>query len=159
VRPLKNQVEQAVGALRFARERGWYLRFHVNCARVECRGEPVVKALRDMFASQPDAALVEHGWLERDTFLRLCAEMDVGSQVSYSETFCIVAADLTSAGVPTLGSAEIPWLPPEYQADPNSAEDIKRGLGRVLKLGPLPAARALASYSTASRAIWLKWLG
>jgi hypothetical protein len=50
--------------------------------------------------------------------------MDVGLQVSLSETFNIVAADFIFNGVPLIGSKDITWLPEMFQADPNSSEDI-----------------------------------
>jgi hypothetical protein len=50
--------------------------------------------------------------------------MDIGMQCSFSETFNIVGADFISQGVPVVGSSEIPWASPIFNADPTSSEDI-----------------------------------
>ena len=55
--------------------------------------------------------------------------MDAALQVSFTETFNIVAADCVSQGIPTVGSNQIEWLPSSFQvANPNSADDIAKGL-------------------------------
>ena len=50
--------------------------------------------------------------------------MDLGMQVSYNESFNIVAADFVYKNIPLIGSSDIEWLSSYYQSDPNSYSDI-----------------------------------
>lgn len=57
--------------------------------------------------------------------------MDLGLQVSFNETFNIVAADMVSENVPLIGSDEIVWLNSLYKASTTSSEDITKKLKRA----------------------------
>jgi hypothetical protein len=131
VRPLKNQLIQAQAALNFAETNGLKLRFHVNAGRIEQKGQPVLNNLKGMFlhAYERGHELICHDWLDRDDFLKLCSEIDIGLQVSFSETFNIVAADYISQGVPIVGSREIPWLFRLFAASPTRTASIERSIG------------------------------
>ena len=72
----------------------------------------------------PDFELVEHPWHDKENFLNLCSKMDIGLQVSFSETFNIVGCDIISQGVPLIGSSEIPWSCQKYNASTIDSEDI-----------------------------------
>lgn len=125
VRPLKNHLLQAIAALKFCDQMGFKLRFHINGTRVEGKGDPILKNVRELFAKLGDRAeLVEHPWMDHDQFINVCAQMDMGLQVSFSETFNIVAADLVSVRVPVVGTTEIPWMPTPFCADPTDSDDI-----------------------------------
>ena len=126
VRPLKNHMLQAVGALKMANQIGKPLHFHINGSRIEMKGEPVMNNLRALFTHLESQGhqLISHGWTPRDEFLVLCATMDIGMQCSFSETFNIVGADFVSQGVPVVGSNEIPWSSPLFNAEPTSNVDI-----------------------------------
>ena len=126
VRPLKNHLVQAFGAIEFAERIGKKLRFHVNAGRIEMQGGPALANLKGLFQQISDHGheLINHQWTPREQFLELCATMDIGLQVSFSETFNIVGADIVSQGVPLVGSNEIPWAIPAFCADPTSSEDI-----------------------------------
>ena len=67
IRPMKNQLIQAMAAKVFAQEEGKFLKFHMNTTRVETQGEPVLKNIRSLLGSD----LVEHEWMEPDVFLSL----------------------------------------------------------------------------------------
>jgi hypothetical protein len=136
-------VGQAIAALMFAGTLGRRLRFHINGDRIECGGGPTVKNLEAIFAAEAGGELVRHDWMPHGEFLQLVASMDVVMQVSFAETFCIVAADAASQDVPVVGSAEIPWLPEALVADPTSPADMVRKLG--VAWGPRRAARCGAT--------------
>jgi len=127
IRPFKNQLNQALAALAFANENKLKLRFHINASRFENQGESILKNLRSIFKDTKHE-LVEHQWSNHEDFLNVVRQMDVGLQVSYTETFNIVAADFVSRHVPLVGSNEIEWLHPWYQADPNNVADIAKKL-------------------------------
>ena len=92
IRPLKNQLYQAVAAIEFANSINKKLHFHVNIARVENNGDPVLKNLRNLFINNPKHKLVEHSWLTHEDFINLVRKMDIGLQVSFTETFSPKAA-------------------------------------------------------------------
>jgi hypothetical protein len=107
----------------FANDEKKKLRFHINGDRVEQRGETVIKNLRNLFAGTKHE-LVEHNWMEHAAFVNLVAQMDVGMQVSLSETFNIIAADFVANDIPVIGSNEINWLSRSYRASLTDYHDI-----------------------------------
>src|SRR4029077_13203086 len=68
--------------------------------------------------------LLEHDGWTRPQSLALCRRLDIGMQVSLSETFNIVTADCVQENVPVLGSPEILWIDKRVQADPSEGADI-----------------------------------
>jgi hypothetical protein len=124
IRPLKNQFAQAVAAVDWANEMKRTIRFHINADRIEMGGAPVLQNLRAFFANIKPHTLVEHPWLERASFMALVRTMNMGMQVSFSETFNIVAADFAVLNIPMVVSPEIGWAAPSIKADPTSAADM-----------------------------------
>jgi len=133
IRPLKNHLMQALASIEFADSIGKKLRFHVNAGRIEMNGSPVINNLKGLFQQIAPRGhqLVNHQWTPREQFLELCGQMDIGLQVSFSETFNIVGCDLISQGVPLVGSTEIPWASPIFCADATNSEDICAALERT----------------------------
>lgn len=125
IRPLKNTAEQAIAAMIFAKKIGRKLRFHINGDRIESKGEEIIKNIRGLFR-HTDAELVEHPWMSHKAFIKLVREMDIGLQVSMSESFNIVAADFAANNVPIIVSNDVEWANPLFKADVNSAADISR---------------------------------
>lgn len=96
---------------------------------------PVWKNLTQLFQHYaPKHQLVAHDWVDHDSFLALVRQMDVVTQVSFSETFNIVAADAVSQNIATVTSDEVAWSAPCAQADPNSSEDIAAKIERMYKM-------------------------
>jgi hypothetical protein len=135
VRPLKNHLIQAHAALKFADKMDKQLRFHINGGRVEMKGDSMMNNLRGMFQQLADSGhkLIIHEWRPRESFLKLCAEMDIGLQCNFSETFNIVSADLISQGVPIVGSYEIPWASPWFNARPAETDEIVAAMERTYR--------------------------
>jgi len=162
VRPLKNHMLQAIAAIKFADSLGKTLNFHINSGRLEMKGEPVLNNLRALFThlNGKGHQLIAHGWTHRNEFLKLCAQMDIGMQVSFSETFNIVGADFVSQGVPFLGSKEIPWSIDEFNSDPASSEDIFNKLRLTHENNQRNVQQhqeCLAKYSINTQDIWVKY--
>lgn len=111
-RPLKNQLIQAHAALRFATSINKKLRFHINSNRVESKGDSILKNMVSLFKNmeQYGHELVLHPWLPHTEFLKVIKTLDIGMQISFSETFNIVMADFVVSGIPVLASTEVPWL-------------------------------------------------
>jgi hypothetical protein len=134
VRPLKNHLIQATAAIKFANSVGKKLRFHINATRIENKGDEVLKNLKALF-SHLEHELVEHEWAPHDQFLDMLEDIDIGLQVSYSETFNIVAADLVARCVPIVTSDQIEWVSSFFHADPNNSDDIAAKMERAWLYG------------------------
>ena len=125
VRPMKNHLIQAFAAIKIAQKVGKHLRFHINVSRIEGRGETALENVRSLFKPlAPQFKLVEHLWMEHDVFKKLVTTMDLGLQVSFSETFNIVAADFVDMDIPIVVSPEIQWMPTRFMAHPTDSDDI-----------------------------------
>lgn len=162
VRPMKNHLIQAIASIKFAKFIGKKLRFHINSGRIEQKGESVLKNLLNMFEHLSDSGheLINHEWTHRENFLKICSEMDIGLQVSFSETFNIVSADLLSQGVPVVTSDEIPWVNPWFTAKPTKSNHIffKLLLTHYFpKLNTYTNKWLLTSYTNKTKKIWLKY--
>ena len=137
------------------------MRFHINTQRIEGKGEPVLKNLRELFKNNPRHELIEHGWLSHNEFIDLVQRMDIGLQVSFSETFNIVSADFVNNNIPVVTSNEVDWVNPVYYANPSKVESIVSRMKRALfssmfKLNFLNKV-SLWFYSLKSEKIWTKY--
>lgn len=137
IRPLKNQLVQAVAAIRYAEQTGRTLKFHINGNRVEGNGDPIIKNLRMLFDKATNGfEMIEHPWCPHDDFLDIVEQMDMGLQVSYTESFNIVAADMVTMGIPMVTSSEISWVNSLFHVKDNSdADSIVDAMHRAELLG------------------------
>jgi hypothetical protein len=131
IRPLKNQLIQAMAAINYADKHHKTLFFHINADRTEQKGESVLQNIRALFYNSIHK-LIEHPWMKHDEFLEVLKEMDVALQVSFTETFNIVAADCVCANVEIVTSNEISWLPFYVYAKTNDIKSIEKQIGRVM---------------------------
>jgi hypothetical protein len=161
VRPFKNQLIQAIAAIRYGDQTGKRILFHINFNRPESGGNNVLKNLRALFAGSRHE-LVEHKWMTHDAFIQVLATMDVSMSVSLSETFCIVAADSAAIGVPIVVSDQVPWSIITSQASTTDSDDIvskiRTAIGWKSAILNFKNRRSLNQYSANSRKIWLKEL-
>lgn len=159
VRPMKNQLAQAVAAIRFAQCHSKELCFHINASRTEQSGEQVLKNLRALFHDRwPGIQLIEHGWLPHEEFLELLSRMDISMAVSLTESFNIVTADAVMCDVPVVVSKEIRWVAGRLQADPTNIGDIvekmKSATGFFKHFYFRENRNNLKSFNDMSRTIW-----
>jgi len=103
-RVLKNQFNQAVAAIQYANEVNRMLIFHMNQADTQ-----IMKNIRSLF-NNSEHVLIEHTWLPKSDFFNLVSAMDLGMQVSLTETFNLVTADHIWQSVPMVVSNQIDWL-------------------------------------------------
>jgi len=159
IRPLKNQLIQAVAAIEYANENDKILRFHMNGDRIEGRGEPVLENIKALFAANPKHELILHPWLNHKEFLDLVSKMDLGMQVSFSETFNIVAADFVNCNVPVVVSPEIEWVSAIFKCPPTEKKKIKRTIGIALWTSKLGLQHLnlikLKNYCDESECVWV----
>ena len=163
IRPLKNHLVQVFAAIEFAEKIDKKLRFHVNAGRIEMKGDAVKNNIRGLFeqiSEKTGHQLINHTWTPREEFLKICAQMDIGLQCSFSETFNIVGADLISQGVPLVGSKEIPWSSSLFNAQPTESKEICNRLIRTYKYPQVNVKLnqyQLNQYTNNTRKIWNKY--
>jgi len=162
VRPLKNQLIQAMAAIQYAEKIGSKLRFHINGTRTEQGGDSNIKNIRALFDGSIHE-LIEHPWMTHEAFLQVLAEMDISLCVSFTETFCIVAADSVLVGIPLVTSKEVPWANSLCQADPTDVDSITNTIDRVLhscwnKVIITKNQKNLRAYCANSKKLWLHYL-
>jgi hypothetical protein len=160
IRPLKNGLQQAVAAIEVAERLCVRLALHINSGRVEQRGEPNLKNIRALFAGT-EHSLVEYDWLPREEFLALVRTMDVGLQVSFTESFSIVSADFVGQGIPVVASPAVRWLPYVAQASPIDGKDIANKLENALRFPAFHVGvqqNALVNYSRSAERVWRDFL-
>lgn len=157
IRPMKNNYQQALAAIDFAEKKGKKLRFHINSSRLEQSGDSVLKNLKSLFDNSSHE-LVEHRWMKHRDFLQVASTMDIGMQVSFSESFNIVTADFVTAGVPIVVSDDIEWMTGALKCTPTSHRDMVsclnfayrwRGLCKWLQTW------SLKIYNFRAKLIWL----
>jgi len=132
IRPMKNQFQQAIAAINYANECGKRLRFHMNGSRTEQKGENVLKNIKALFEGTGHE-LVLHPWYNHSDFLNVVKTMDLGLQVSLSESFNIVSADFVAQDIPVVVSYDITWANCLFKANPNSVDDIVDKMKRALR--------------------------
>lgn len=158
-RPMKNHLQQAFIALKFAEMKDKQLRFHIN-DRQDAGGGGPAKSVEALI-SAAGAELVKHPWENRETFLGSISQVDLLMQLSMSETFNIVSADATLVGKPMIVSKEINWAYPAY-GDPQSVADCLKKIDLIMsnKTFFINGNRSgLSIYANSSRRRWLNYLG
>lgn len=161
IRPLKNQLIQAIAAIEYANWNDLTLRFHINGNRVEGSGEPVLKNLEKLFEHSDRHQLIKHPWQPHDNFLNILTEIDIGLQVSFTESFNIVAADMVTMGVPVVTSPEISWVSKLFHADPTNSSSIAHAMCRAKTCGRLGVGYnrfLLDKFSDRSVHRWMRFL-
>lgn len=156
LRPMKNQLFQAFAAIAFGNYYSKTIRFHINSSRQEQGGESVIKNLRALFKNTKHE-LVEHGWLNHEDFLDLIGDMDLGMQLSFNESFNIVAADFVSQGIPTIVGDTIEWMPELSKTSTTNIEEVVYKMLFALKNGNSlvrKQKRALQTYNKESLEAW-----
>ncbi len=132
LRPMKNQLLAALSAIKFAAEIGKPLKFHINSGRVELGGEPVLKNIKLLFDLTPGAELIQHAWFDPEDFIDFMVEhIDLGLQISMTETFCVVGADMVTAGIPIVASSQLSWISGFCQAKSDDICDVVNKMHRV----------------------------
>ena len=160
VRPMKNQLLQAMAAIAFANKHNLTMRFHVNGTRVEQKGDSVLKNIRALFVDVKHT-LVEHQWMPHAEFIKLIKYMDIGMQLSLSESFNIVTADFVSQKVPMIVSPDISWMPFITKVGPFNIEKIINRMELVLKYRDVfttVSSFSLKSYNSHAVKTWSEYL-
>lgn len=142
-RPLKNIVAQIAAVALAAQEIP--LELHL----LEGPGQNALyRAVQALTAELP-FPVIYHASMTNEACRKLAGEMDLGLQVSLSETFSYVACEHMMGGVPVIGSASVPYA--ALIADYSDVIDIAEKIVTVLRDDEQYRAVCLASRLQAIR--------
>lgn len=120
-------------------------------------GDSVLKNLRALFNQNKNTTLVEHEWKTNIEFDKLVSQMDLGMQVSYSESFNLVSSAHVVAKVPIVTSDEVKFNTSFLWADPNSSTDIESKLIRAYYFPKTLASLSYSKLQTHNSVALLDW--
>lgn len=124
IRLLKNNLSQCVAAIVFANQLGLKLVMNMNANTAGDLYSPYIERNINELFEGTKHKVIYHDWADHDKFLELVSMMQLIMQVSFSETFNVVAADAVRCGVPIVGSTELSWLPPQCMASPTNINSM-----------------------------------
>jgi hypothetical protein len=156
MRTLKNHFSQAVAAISFGNAINKSIRLHVNAS--ELGDSNILKNIESLFHGSRHS-LVIHKWSSHDEFIKLVRTMDIGMQISLSESFNIVAADFVHNRTPIIVSDEISWLPgsvsvPVNAKTPTIVKRMKYIYNYFYPSLDNACVRALEMYNNNAMSIW-----
>ena len=160
-RPLKNLMSAAGAALEIANWLKADTRFYMNSGRAEGGGNTVVNAIQAMLSGIGNVTLVQAGWTSLPQFRDIVRKMHVLICPSYTESFCMTAADGVAEGVPSVVSDAIDWAPGYWKAPVDQTSEIAR-VGRQLISDPRAATDglyALESHNKSGFSAWCDFVG
>jgi len=156
LRPLKNQLIQAVAAINYGNNNDTLVKFHINSSRIEQQGEGVLKNMRALFRGTLHE-LVEHKWMSPEDFHKIVRNMDIGLQVSFTESFNIVTANFVTEEIPIIVSEDIDWMPSSMRVKATDAVAIESKIREVLrnkKRFVRRQTKALNEYNDTAIQVW-----
>ena len=128
LRVLKNHCQQAIWAIQFANSIEKTIHFHINVSDYEKNEtNPVLNNLHAIFKNSKHK-LIQHAWMAHVNFIELIEQMDIGMQLSFTETFNIVAADFVGKGIPVVVSNEIEFVNKFHTVDISNPLDVLTAL-------------------------------
>ena len=126
-RAWKNQLTAAEAAVQLARRLGVDLELYVNSGRTEGEaGQRMGKSRQELFEKLRGCKLINVPWERWAKFRQTVSTMHLLFQPSFSETFNVVSADGLAAGVATVASSAIEWLPSRWHCDTDDPSDMVR---------------------------------
>lgn len=125
-RPLKNMITATAAAIQLGRDLHTQVEIHMNSGRTDGGPRTVDNAIAQLVDGLPSVRLVRCGWQAWPDFRRDAGTMHVLMQPSYTESFNMVTADGVAAGVASVVSEAIDWVPTDWVADADDVGDVAR---------------------------------
>lgn len=164
LRLLKNQLFQAMCAMKFADSINKTLFYHINCNVNPDKENSILKNLTALFDKNASGhKLVVHNWLDNEDFHQLVRSMDLGLQLSYTESFNITAADFVMNDTPIIVSEAISWLPWFNKTSTTNYKNVLNKLKwiyrfRNSKLMAFLNKRNLKKYNKEAKEVWKDYI-
>ena len=161
LRILKNQLFQAICAIKAADLLDKTLNFHITVDSPS-ENNSVLKNLEELFANSKHN-LIKHSWTENDEFQNLIKTMDIGIQLSFSETFNIVTADFVNNDKLILVSDIISWMPDILKTSTFDYDEVTQKIIYIYKKRnsksiKRKSQKKLKIYEVESATIWNNFL-
>lgn len=156
----KNLLTQAGAAAAMCNMLGVDGELWLSTGRTE-GGMGVLNNMRRLLGHLKYFKIKELSWRPWEQFRHEVGKMDINFQVSYTESFNVVAADsLWSSGTPVVVSSAINWVPKNWRADEDDAIAIaKKGIELLNdKKAPKEGQKALIKYVDDGIEAWLNFL-
>jgi len=131
LRLLKNQCFQAMCAIMAANKLRKKLCFHITPS-LAVQDDSVLKNLRELFKNNEHELMV-HNWMPNHLFQNLVRKMDLGLQLSYTESFNIVTADFINNNKLIIVSDAIDWMPPSLRVSNTDYDEVVDKIVHVYK--------------------------
>lgn len=160
IRPMKNHLNQMIAAIAFAGSIGKKLRVHINATRVEGNGGHVLNNVIRLMHAREGCELVCMPWKEPAAFREYLKGIDIGLQLSMTETFNIVTADMIASGIPIVVSNNINWVRPESQTSCENIGQIVNAMKNAYGNQSLVKAnqQRLSNYNNDALMMWRAFL-
>ena len=164
LRLLKNQLFQAMCAMKFADSINKTLFYHINCNVNPDKENSILKNLTALFDKNASGhKLVVHNWLDNEDFHQLVRSMDLGLQLSYTESFNITAADFVMNDTPIIVSEALSWLPWFNKTSTTNYKNVLNKLKwiyrfRNSKLMAFLNKRNLKKYNKEAKEVWKDYI-
>lgn len=161
IRLLKNQCFQAICAILAADKLGKKLNFHITSNPLSV-DDPVIANLKQLFIRNKHELII-HEWMTNDDFLSLVKKMDIGLQLSYTESFNIITADFVYNNKLILVGEAIEWMPSSLKVSTINYEEVINKIVYLYRkrnniLLKFFARKALSHYNIKAMNQWKKFL-
>ena len=159
-RVLKNWLTAGVGAMIIANKLNTPIILHVNSSRDE--GAAATREnLYTLLSMNNKITLKEVTWLDHDDFVRYLYSIDLLLQPSFSETFNNVTAEGCYAGIPSVVTNAITWVPDYWKAIADNALSVAEiGINLLNNTSSgIDGYNSLKVYVYKAIKVWLEYLG
>jgi hypothetical protein len=158
LRILKNQCFQAICAIKAADILNKKLKFYIT---LDTKNS-IYFNLKEIFKNSKHELIV-YDWQTHDEFQKLIQKMDLGLQLSFTESFNIVAADFVNNNKLILVGDSITWMPNILKTSTINYNHVINKIVfiyifRNLKILKLYAKYKLNKYNNKAKKEWLKFL-
>lgn len=162
-RLMKNQLFQAICSINAANKLHKTLYYHINHDASISQNNPIINNLSELFKNTPHH-LVFHKWMSNHEFHELIRTMDIGLQLSFTESFNIVTADFVNNDTLIAVSEAISWMPnyskiSTVNYNKTTKKIIKLYKYRNCKILKWLNKQYLKFYNQNAQNIWTKYFG
>jgi hypothetical protein len=130
-RLLKNQLFQALCSIMFANKADKKLLFHIT-SEYSDKQDSVLTNITELFKGSIHE-LVVHKWMNNEDLQSLIRKMDFGMQLSFTESFNIVAAEFVNNSKLILVSDPITWMPEELKTSTTDYLKVVEDMDKIYK--------------------------
>lgn len=133
IRLLKNTLTGVIASIIFAKENNKKLNLYINNLTSDI-GNNVLLNIKMLLNDYPNVKLFINPYLDGDKYKNLIQSLDLGLQLSFSETFNNVAGDFVNNGVPIIYNDEIDWLKTSLKVSSTNINEIVSIISKAYSL-------------------------